>query len=112
MNSLVKMKQQFTLVVGVLGGLDLLLIIYLLLPGSSPSAKLAQEQALQEQEKTLTREVAPLKGIDKKLQLTRVDLKKFYDQKVPAQFSQISQHLEKLTQETGVTPHGIHSTQE
>jgi Tfp pilus assembly protein PilO len=112
MNSLAKMKQQFTLVVGVLGGLDLLLIIYLLLPGSSPSAKLAQEQALQEQEKTLTREVAPLKGIDKKLELTRVDLKKFYEQKVPAQFSQISQHLEKLTQETGVTTQGIHYTQD
>ena len=112
MGNLAKVKQQFTLVVGLLGAVDLLLIIYLLLPGSSPSGKLAQEQSLKEQENTLIREVAPLKGIAQKLDQTRVDVKKFYEQKVPSQFSQISQHLEKLTQETGVTTQGIHYTQD
>jgi Tfp pilus assembly protein PilO len=103
MNDLTKKRQQFTLVLTVLGVLDLLLIIYLLLPGSSPSARLAQEQSLQEQVTTLTNEVIPLRGIDKQLAQTRVDIKHFYEQKVPGQFSQISQHLEKLMQETGVT---------
>ena len=56
--------------------------------------------------------MAPLQGIDKKLAQTRVDVKKFYEQKVPSQFSQISQHLEKLMQETGVTTQGIHYTQD
>lgn len=112
MGNLTKIRQQFILVLAVLGVVDLLLIIYLLLPGSSPSARLAQEQSLQEQVKTLTREVAPLQGIDQKLAQTRVDVKKFYEQKVPNQFSQISQHLEKLMQETGVTSAGIHYTQD
>jgi len=113
MKNLTKTRQQFTLVLAVLGVVDLLLIIYLLLPGSSPSAMLAQEQSLQEQAKTLTREVAPLIGIEKKLAGTRVDVKRFYEQKVPSQFSQISQHLEKLVQETGVTtPSGTHYSQQ
>jgi Tfp pilus assembly protein PilO len=113
MGDLAKIRQQFMFVLGVLVAVDLLLIVYLFLPGSSPSSKLAQEQSLQEQEKVLMREVAPLKGIDKKLAQTRLDVSKFYEQKIPSQFSQISQHLEKLTQESGViTPQGIRYTQE
>jgi len=112
MNNLAKTRQMFTLIFSVLAALDLLLIIYLLLPGSSPSSRLAQEQALREQEKTLSREVGPLKGIDKQLAQTRVDVKKFYEQKVPSQFSQISQHLEKLMQETGVTSTAIRYKQD
>src|SRR5580765_2418059 len=110
MGNLAKLKQQFTLVLGVLGAVDLLLIIYLLLPGTSPAAKLAQEQSLEEQERMLVREVAPLENIDKTLAQTRVDVKKFYEQKVPSEFSQISQHLTKLQQETGVAMQGIHYT--
>jgi Tfp pilus assembly protein PilO len=106
MNDLTKTRKQFTLIMSVLGALDLLLIIYLLLPGSSPAARLAQEDSLREQKKTLAHEVAPLNGIDKKLGQTRVDVKKFYEQKVPSQFSQISQHLENLMKEAGVTTIG------
>jgi Tfp pilus assembly protein PilO len=112
MHNLEKIKRQFTLVVAALGVVDLVLLAYLLWPGTSPSAKLAQEDALQQQETALTREVTPLRGIDQKLTQTRVDVKKFYEQKVPAQFSEISQHLEKLVQETGVTTQGIRYSQE
>jgi Tfp pilus assembly protein PilO len=89
-----------------------LLIIYLLLPGSSPSARAAQEASLREQKQALTREVAPLDGIDKKLAQTRVDVKRFYDEKVPSQFSQISQHLVNLMKEAGVSTTGIRYNQE
>lgn len=112
MNDLKKTRKQFTSVLAVLGAVDLLLIIYLLLPGSSPAARSAQEESLREQVKALRSEVAPLNGIDKKLAQTRVDVKKFYEQKVPSQFSQISQHLEKLMQETGVTTTGIRYNQD
>ena len=47
MSNLTKVRQQFTLILAVLGAVDLLLIIYLLLPGSSPSGRLAQEESLQ-----------------------------------------------------------------
>jgi Tfp pilus assembly protein PilO len=112
MNNLTKTRRQFTLILGILGAIDLLLIVYLVLPGSSASGRLAQEQSLHEQVKTLKHDVAPLIGIDGKLAQTRVDVKHLYEQKVPSQFSQISQHLEKLMQETGVsTQGGIHYSQ-
>ena len=106
MKNLAKTKNQFTLVLSVLAGVNLLLIIYLLLPGSSPSARAAQEESLRQQKNTLNSEVTPLIGIDKKLAQTRVDVKKFYAQKVPSQFSEISQHLETLMKEAGVTAKG------
>ena len=106
MNNLAKTKKQFTLVLSVLGAVNLLLLIYLLLPGSSPSARAAQEESLRQQKKSLTSEVTPLIGIDKKLAQTRVDVKKFYEQKVPSQFSEISQHLERLMKDAGVTAKG------
>ena len=112
MGHLAKVKTQFTLILAVLGVLDLVLIVYLVWPGSSPSAKVAKEQTLQQQVDTLNREVAPLQGIGKKLADTRVDVKKFYEQRIPSQFSQISQHLEKLVQETGVTASQIHYGQD
>ncbi len=108
MRNLAKIKNRFVTIVAVLGVLDLILIGYLLWPGTSPAAKLAQEDALRQQEKTLSREVAPLRNIEKTLAQTRVDVKKLYEQKIPGQFSQISQHLEKLVQETGVTTQGTH----
>ena len=106
MKNLAKTKNQFTLILSVLGAVNLLLIVYLLLPGSSPSARAAQEESLRQQKNTLNSEVTPLIGIDKKLAQTRVDVKKFYAQKVPSQFSEISQHLETLMKEAGVTAKG------
>jgi Tfp pilus assembly protein PilO len=112
MNHLEKTQKQFTTILSILGAIDLLLIIYLLLPGSSPSARAAQEESLREQKQALTREVTPLVGIDKKLAQTRIDVKKFYADKVPGQFSQISQHLEKLMKDAGVTHAGIRYNQD
>jgi Tfp pilus assembly protein PilO len=112
MRNLEKIKKQFISILSVLGILSLLLLGYLLWPGTSTSAKFAQEESLKEQEKTLTREVSPLRNIEHTLAQTRVDVKKFYEQKVPSEFSQISQHLEKLTQETGVTAQSIRYTQD
>src|ERR1051326_9396912 len=112
MNHLAKKKTQFTLIISVLGVVNLLLLVYLLLPGSSPSARAAQEESLRQQKQTLTAEVAPLIGIDKKLAQTRVDVKKFYAQKVPSQFSEISQHLETLMKDAGVTARSEEHTSE
>ncbi len=112
MGHLTKVKRQFTLILVVLGLLDLALIGYLVWPGSSKASKLAQEQALQQKATSLAHEVAPLDGLSEKLDKTRVDVKAFYEQKIPSQSSEISQHLEKLVQETGVTTQGFHYSQE
>lgn len=102
-SDLARSRTRFTIIVALLAVVDVVLIAYLLLSGSSPSARLAREQSLQQQLTSLNREVAPLVGIGPKLDQTRVDVKKFYEQKIPSQFSQISQHLEKLVKEAGVT---------
>lgn len=106
MTNLARAKSRFTIIVAVLGIVNLILIAYLLWPGSSPSAKLAKEQTLQQQQATLKKDVAPLEGIEGKLAQTRVDVKNFYAQKVPSEFSQISQQLEKIVQDTGVSTQG------
>jgi Na+-transporting NADH:ubiquinone oxidoreductase subunit NqrC len=102
MTNLNKTRHQFTVALAVLCAIDLALIIYLLLPGSSPSARLEKEKSLQEQVTALQNEVKPLEGIGDKLATTRKDVQKFYEQKIPSEFSQISQHLYKLRQETDV----------
>ena len=112
MGNLAKIRKQFITILALLGVVDLLVIIYLLLPGSSPSALAAKEKSLQEQANALSREVAPLKGIDVQLDKTRKDVKLFYNEKVPNQFSEISQRLEKLMKETGVSAQGIHYSEE
>jgi Tfp pilus assembly protein PilO len=112
MRNLAKMQRQFITIVAILGGISLALVVYLLWPGTSTSAKHTQEDNLRQEEKALSKQVAPLENIEKTLTQTRVDIKKFYEQKVPSQFSQISQHLEKLVQETGVNAQSIHYSQE
>src|SRR5215471_16976698 len=102
MGSLDKTRQKFIVALAILGIINLLLVAYLVWPGTSLKALEAREHSLEEQEKTLTKEVAPLDHIDDKLAKTRDDVKKLYEQKVPNQFSEISQHLEKLIKETGV----------
>lgn len=73
-----------------------------------PSANLhAEEQQLRQQHTATERQVAPLKGIEKKLEDTRASLKTFYDQRVLGQWSQISNELYKLAQENGVTLQSI-----
>jgi|SRR5579859_930924 len=112
MHNLARSKKRFITIVVILGGLSLVLLVYLLWPGTSTASKLAQEDNLRQEEKDLNKQVAPLRHIEQTLAQTRLDVKKFYEQKVPSQFSQISLHLVKLVQETGVNAQSIHYNQE
>lgn len=112
MGSLDKVKTKFTLILVILILVDVGLIGYMFWPGSSPSSRQAQEKTLQQKEATLSHEVAPLHNLGTQLAETRVDIKKFYEQKIPSQSSEISQHLIKLVQETGVTTQGFHYNEE
>jgi Tfp pilus assembly protein PilO len=104
---LAKTKKRFTIAVTVLGITSLGLLVFLLWPGSSVSAQRAQEESLQQQSRSLAAEVAPLRGMDQKLIQTRADLKTMYQERIPAHWSIVSQELERLTRETGVTTQGI-----
>ena len=108
MTNLAQVKQRFTLAISVLAVICFALLVYLIWPGTSSSSMKAQEDTLQQQYRSLSREVAPLQGMDQKLVKTRADLKTLYQERIPTRFSQISQEVEKLTRETGVTAQNIH----
>ncbi len=108
MTNLVQVKKRFTLAISVLAVICFGFIVYLLWPGTSISSMKAQEDALQQQYRSLSREVAPLQGMDQKLVKTRSDLKTLYQERIPTRFSQISQEVEKLTRETGVNAQNVH----
>jgi Tfp pilus assembly protein PilO len=94
------------IIISVLGFLLLMdagLALYLFWPGgASGRTRRAEEQQLQQELAQKSKELAPLKGIDKKLVATRADIKKFYDDRVPEYWSQISSELHKLEQENGI----------
>jgi Tfp pilus assembly protein PilO len=110
MGNLQSTRKRFVLVLAILGAVDLVLLVYLLWPGSSASARIAQEQELQQRYRVLQREVAPVKEIKEKLVQTRKDIKDLYQERVPAHWSQISQEVERLVRETGVSSQSIHYT--
>jgi Tfp pilus assembly protein PilO len=110
MNNLAQIKKRFFTVLGILAVIDIVLIAYLLWPGSSSAGRKSKEEALQQQYLSLAREVAPLKDIDQKLVHTRADINALYEQRIPNRWSQISSHLETLMQEAGVTAQSIKYT--
>jgi Tfp pilus assembly protein PilO len=106
-DNLQETRKKFTIILGSLGVLDLLLLGYMLWPGSSYGALQERERGLQQQRDALESEVKPLRGMDKQLEKTRADVKTFYLRNVPSDYSEISQQLYKLTQEKGVSTQAI-----
>ncbi len=110
MSNLQTVRKRFILVLGILGAVSLVLLVYLLWPGSSIASQTAMEQGLQQQYRALSREVAPLRGIDQKLLQTRTDIANLYQERIPSRSSQISQEVESLVRETGVSSQAIRYT--
>ncbi len=102
MDNLGAIRKKFTIVLCALGVFDLLLLGYMLWPGTSYTALQARVKSLQQQHSALDNEVAPLRGMDGKLTKTRVDIKTFYQKRIPTNYSEISQLLDKLKQDNHV----------
>lgn len=107
MGDLDRTRKKFIAAAAVLGLIALPLLVYLVW-GGSQSAQQAQEADLEQQIRTLTKEIALRKSSDPAK--TREDLRQLYASGVPSRQSQISQRLEKLFQESGVTPQSIRYT--
>jgi Tfp pilus assembly protein PilO len=110
MTDLAQIRKRFFTILAILAVIDAAFLVYLLWPGSSSSGRHAREQALTQQERSLTREVGPLKNIDQELVKTRTDIDTFYGDRVPERWSEISAELDKLTHDAGVIPQSIHYT--
>ena len=104
MGDLKPIRQRFAVAVTMLGAIVLALLGYLLWPrtGLPDKASLAQTRD------GLTREVARISDPAQ----TREDLKQLYARNIPDRFSSISEELENLFRESGVSQQGIKYTPE
>lgn len=107
MTNLAQIKKRFFTILSVLAVIDLVLMGYLLWPGSGSASRKAREDALRTQEHDLSVQVAPLKDIDQKLVQTRADIAALNKENIPSRWSEISSQLTKLTQQAGVVPQSI-----
>lgn len=110
MRNLSLLKRRFIIVLAAMALVDVVLITYLMWPGSSPSALEDQRRTLQDRARALKREVAPLEHIEDKLGQTRTNIKALTQDRIPHRSSQIAQVFEKLKREIGVTTQAIRYT--
>ena len=88
--------------------IDLVCIGYLVSPaGRSRQARERDYQDLREQLVAKQQEVLPTRGMDQKLVKASKDITTFYDHRLPARYSAISEELGKIAGDTGVTYSGI-----
>lgn len=100
MGDLRKIQRRFATLAAVLGVAVVLLLVYLFWPGSSRSSQEEQKAQLQQQLTRLNSEVELRKSSNP--EKTRAELKAFTAD-LPSRYSEISQRLEKLSQQAGVT---------
>lgn len=99
MGDLAPIRKRFTIAIVVLAAISLGLLGYLLWPRTGqPDAK-----ALQQQYDSLNRDVARISDPAQ----TREDLKQLYAKNIPDRFSTISEEMETLFKDAGVTPQPI-----
>ena len=83
--------------------IDLACVAYLLSPmGRSRAARQRDLIALQAQLAAKRNEVLPTRGMDDKLKQASTDIANFYKERLPAQYSAVSEELGKVAAENGV----------
>jgi hypothetical protein len=88
--------------------LDLACIGYLVSPaGRSRQARQREYRALQQQLAAKQQEVLPTRGMDHKLVKAAEDITGFYDHRLPAEYSSVSEELGNVATDTGVRLSGI-----
>lgn len=91
------LRRKFFIAFAVLGALDLLALIVLLTPlTGSFASRQAELSQLWNQLRGETRQVEPLRGLDKKIVDARSQIAEFYKDRLPEQQSAISEELGKL----------------
>ncbi len=96
-------RRRFVIVIVVLLCLDLAAAAVLMSPiGSGSRSGQQRLHQLQAQLTAKTREVVPLRGIDQKVADAKVEIDKFYKDRLPANYSSISERLGKLAAANGV----------
>jgi Tfp pilus assembly protein PilO len=108
MSKLRRLRNNILFAMGLLLALDIAFAAYLLWPSrEKPEMQNEEESNLRQQLLNKTREVAPLRGMDQKLAKAPAEFKKFYQENIPDQESQISREIQKLARENGVSTQGV-----
>jgi type IV pilus assembly protein PilO len=96
-------RRKVTFALAALAAVDVIAIVIFLSPlvGSQVSRKDELDQRWKELQMK-TREVEPLRGLDKKIPIARKEIDDFYAQRLPSQDSAISEGLGKVAAQTGV----------
>jgi type IV pilus assembly protein PilO len=96
-------RRKVQIAMAALGAVDVILIILFFSPliGSQASRRQQLGQAWRELQQK-TREVEPLRGLDKKIPLAHKEIEQFYAQRLPSQDSSISADLGKVAAQNGV----------
>ena len=96
-------RRKVKIALGALAVVDVLAIAVFFSPlmGSQASRREQLDQAWKQLQQK-TREVEPLRGLDKKIPVARKEIADFYAQRLPSQDSAISADLGKVAAETGV----------
>ncbi len=103
MADLTQTRNRLKIGIAALAALDLIAIVLLFSPLVGSQRSRAQElDQLWKQLQVKTREVEPLRGLDKKIPDARQQIQKFYDERLTAQGSVVSGELGKLASENGV----------
>lgn len=99
MADLRQMRKRLTVVLAVLLCLDLACAVILL----SPLGRSRQEeiQSLQTQLRLKTAQVQPLRGLDKKVVVAKLQIAEFYRDRLPSTYSSIDAEMGKLADQNG-----------
>src|SRR5438105_12089325 len=86
-----------------MAGVDAVALILMFSPLVGSSATRKQElQQLSDEERQKTRQVEPLRGLDKKIVLAGQQIDQFYKQRLPDKASEIVDEIRKVASENGV----------
>lgn len=104
MPDLRRTRKKLKATLAILAGVDVLaLVVYVSPLVGSPESRRMEMNQLQLELTTKTRQVAPLKDLDKKVKTADAQIVEFYKLRFPAQESEIVAELGKLTAADGVT---------
>jgi type IV pilus assembly protein PilO len=101
-------RRKLTIAMAAMAAVDVLAVGLIVSPlvGSSASRKSELTQ-LWQQLQVKTREVEPLRGLDKKIPLASQQIDQFYKNRFPAHDSDVAEAMGNLAKETGVKIQGV-----
>jgi len=107
MTPIQQMRRRFIAIFAVLGVICIALTLYLAWPGNRRVGQRNEEQELKKDLELKQLGAAPLHGIEKKLADSREQINELYQDRVANRWSAISERVQKIAQETGVSAQNI-----